>query len=507
MADSLLSILNNSLTLMHINNHHINNGTPTLSSSAVNTSSKMLSDAGNTADKNSDATLLSTETIAPSKKSEESSSQHRQSSAYLLSIGTQEQQTSLTYSTKSQHSINSNTSSYTSNSSSSLTITASSAVSEAPPLLDGARNILSFIEQRVASEHASGAALETLDTLLQQGLAGFIQGYDEARAILGEQDSLNDTVDDSISLLYQQVVDGIADLRHNYLGEAPLDKEGAVTPQETTSTITSDPVVSNTSSASNSLSILADPINSLLDHLSGPQDAKILTLLDSLEKIDNVKEYAAEYAETQQFTFNLTTADGDTVTINANRSSSSSAYSHQGEQDHIGITQESQQQQFSFAVDGDLDEGEIEAINHLMQQVMSLSEQFYNGDIGEAYQAALDMDYDSTEITSYALQLKQTESYEVAAVYDAISPNQFSPTADLHSVFETIGDYTQQVLQGILGSDGNQQSHYAQMIDAIAQQLDQQLDQQLRKETAPTDIYQFSDSIETIMDSAGLTSA
>ncbi|MFT6221890.1 MAG: hypothetical protein ACJA0C_001298 [Candidatus Endobugula sp.] len=468
---------------MYINNNHINSGTPTLSSSAVNTSSKMLNDAGNTAGKSSDNTLLSTETVAPSKKSEESSSQHRQSSAYLLSIGTQEQQTSLTYNANSQYSL-------TTSSSSTTTITASAAVREAPPLLDGARNILSFIEQRVASEHASGATLETLDTLLQQGLAGFVQGYDEARAILGEQESLNGTVDDSISLLYQQVVDGIADLRHSYLGEVPLDKEGAVTPQETTSTITSGPVVSNTPPASNSLSTLTDPISSLLDQLSGPQDAKILTLLDSLETIDNVKEYAAEYAETQQFTFNLTTADGDTVTINANRSASASAYSHQGEQKRLDMTQESQQQQFSLSVDGDLDDGEIEAINHLMQQVMSLSEQFYNGDIGEAYQAALDMDYDSTEITSYALQLKQTESYEVAAIYEEIAPSAFSPSADLHSVFEKIGDYTQQVLQEILDTDQN--SHYAQMIETISLQLDQQLDQQLE---ASSDAYRFSDSI------------
>jgi hypothetical protein len=474
---------------MHINNNHINNGTPTLSSSDVNTHSKLLS---GTADKSSDKTLLSTETVTPSKKSEESSSQHRQSSAYLLSVGTQEQQTSLTYSAKSQYSL-------TTSSSSTTTVTASAAVSEAPPLLDGARNILSFIEQRVASEHASGAALETLDTLLQQGLAGFVQGYDEARAILGEQESLNDTVDDSISLLYQQVVDGIADLRHSYLGEAPLDKEMPestdITPQETISTITSNPVVSNTPSASNSLSTLTDPISSLLDQLSGPQDAKILTLLDSLEKIDNVKEYAAEYAETQQFTFNLTTADGDTVTINANRSSSSSAYSHQGEQSRLDMTQESQQQQFSFAVDGDLDDGEIEAINHLMQQVMSLSEQFYNGDIGEAYQAALDMDYDSTEITSYALQLKQTESYEVAAIYEEIAPSAFSPSADLHSVFEKIGDYTQQVLQEILDTDNGKNSSYAQLIEAISLQLDQQLDQQLG---ASSDTYRFSDSIATM---------
>jgi hypothetical protein len=128
---------------------------------------------------------------------------------------------------------------------------------------------------------------------------------------------------------------------------------------------------------------------------------------------------------------------------------------------------------------------------------MSLSEEFYHGDVGAAYAAALDMDYDSSEITSYALQLKQTESYQVAAIYEGISPSTFSPAADLHRVLERIGDYTQQVLQEIVDTDN---SHYARMIEAISLQLDQQLDQQL---TAPTNTYGFSDSIAAIMNKLG----
>jgi hypothetical protein len=491
LADSLLSTSKNSPTLMHINNIHTNNGTTTLPS----TSAKLLSDTDNLAGKSSDKTLSSIETVAPPKQVEESS-EHRKSSAYLLNIGTQNQQTSFTYSATSQYGGTSSITNTTS--SSTTTITASAAVSAPPPLLDGARNILSFIEQRVASEHASGASPETLDTLLQQGLAGFVQGYDDARAMLGEQESLNETVDDSISLLYRQVVDGIADLRHSYLGEEKAES-AATGPQETTSTITSTPATANTPAASNSPSMLASPIESLLEQLSGPQDAKILTLLDSLEKIDNIKEYAAEYAETKQFSFTLTTADGDTITINANRSSSASAYSNQGDQNRLDMTQENQQQQFSFAVDGDLDDGEIDAINHLMQQVMSLSEQFYNGDIGDAYQAALEMDYDSTEITSYALQLKQTESYQVAAIYGEIAPSTFSPAADLHSVFEKIGDYTQQVLQEILDTDNHQNSHYAKMIEAVSLQLDQQLAQQLGQQEVSDNTHRFSDSITNMI--------
>jgi hypothetical protein len=153
----------------------------------------------------------------------------RQSSAYMVSINSDQQQTAVTYSRESQttHSVE-----------------RTSAIQEPPALLDGARNILHFIEQRVASEHAAGAPIEDLATLLEQGLSGFIQGYDEAMDILGgevgEKEMLNDTVNTSVSLLYQQVVDGIADLRHTYLGEERAETTDASTQQTTPLTLTAE---------------------------------------------------------------------------------------------------------------------------------------------------------------------------------------------------------------------------------------------------------------------------
>ena len=158
----------------------INNGTPTLST----TPTQLLSNVNS--DRNRDTSLTPEDTVIPTKKIDELNNQHRQSSAYSLTINTQDQQTALTYNAKSQYSLSSSTTN-----TSATTVTASATISEPPVLLESARNILSFIEQRLSNEHSSGADLETLDTLLQQGLAGFIQGYDEARAILGEQESFS----------------------------------------------------------------------------------------------------------------------------------------------------------------------------------------------------------------------------------------------------------------------------------------------------------------------------
>jgi len=81
---------------------------------------------------------------------------------------------------------------YRSESQSSTSIEQTTKVNNTPALLDGARNILQFIEQRVASEQADGASTDELSELIDQGLSGFLQGFDEAKNLLGDDKALND---------------------------------------------------------------------------------------------------------------------------------------------------------------------------------------------------------------------------------------------------------------------------------------------------------------------------
>ncbi|MGS2718166.1 DUF5610 domain-containing protein [Eionea flava] len=403
-------------------------------------------------------------------------SQYRSISSYAYSVNiqsqdTQNQQGSLTYS--ASHSFESY---------SSLSLEQVNKVKEAPPLLDGASNILQFIEQRVANEQAAGASSEVLSELLTQGLSGFIQGFDEAKQLLSQDSesddgSLNTAVSDSISLLYDQVVEGIANLRQAYLGEAA---ETSTTPDQVTLSNTPAEHAPNNIPKQSESNVLASPIDTLLQTMDQP-DTQLITLLDSLDEMQSVSEHVVEYSEKQQFSFSLTTAEGDEITITADRSSHLSNASYQGASNNLDIQASSSHQQFTFQVDGDLNKEEVTAINDLLTQVMSLSEQFYRGDVGAAYQSALEMNYDSSEITAYALQLTQVESYHVAAVYDANTskqnetlPNQ-SAAQDLQALFKQVGEYTQQVLESITNPDNYQQIHYAQVIEQLAQQIDQQI--------------------------------
>ena len=92
---------------------------------------------------------------------------------------------------------------------------------EAPePLLNGSKNILKFIEQRLTGEQASGATSAQLRELLDQGLSGFKQGYFEAEAILGNS---RDAVNAAVNQLHSEVMNGFEVLTEKYVTSNDAD--------------------------------------------------------------------------------------------------------------------------------------------------------------------------------------------------------------------------------------------------------------------------------------------
>ena len=86
---------------------------------------------------------------------------------------------------------------------------------EAPKaLLDGSKNILKFIDQRLATEQVSGATSEELQELLEQGLSGFKQGFSEAEAILG---NATESISAATKQLYSEVIEGFNALTKQYI--------------------------------------------------------------------------------------------------------------------------------------------------------------------------------------------------------------------------------------------------------------------------------------------------
>ena len=121
-----------------------------------------------------------------------------------------------------------------------------------------------------------------------------------------------------------------------------------------------------------------------------------------------------------------------------------------------------------FEVDGSLDEGELKAIGDLLQGVDELSQTFFDGDIAAAYEQALQLGYDKTEIAGYALELKDREySYAEQRYRAAGEINQ--PTIP-KGMFRPIGNYMESL--NSLAEVDNQQFD-GQLLEKLMERVDE----------------------------------
>ncbi|MFT6390334.1 MAG: hypothetical protein ACJAUP_003736 [Cellvibrionaceae bacterium] len=146
---------------------------------------------------------------------------------------------------------------------------------------------------------------------------------------------------------------------------------------------------------------------------------------------------------------------------------------------------------FTMDIVGELDEQERVAIDDLLNQVMSLSNEFYNGDINKAYEAAMALGYGQNEIASCAINLRQTEQLSVAAAYQDLQP---CVSPDSKEVLAFIGGFVQSVLETINILGNHAFFDYSQLLKRISEQIDQQI--------KPVLTQSFTDAIEQLVDTA-----
>lgn len=304
-----------------------------------------------------------------------------------------------------------------------------------------AGNILKFIELRLNKDVKDGASDEQLGSRIEAALKGFEQGYDEANQVLKDMNLLNDEVEADISLTQEKVLAGIEALKTQYLND------GADT---ATQPISSEKV-----------------------------DSQQLDVPDISTTRSNIGESLTNYSaiqvgEARDFSFQLETADGDIVTINA---SSLMAYQAEAGQQtnttEFGNTtsrylSESgvQSERFAFSVEGELDEGELKAINDILNSVGDLAADFYAGDVGVAFEKALNMGFDSSEISAFAFSM--THVTQVKAI-QAYSPEQEILKPNVLSELRPIGKFASELARSLAVA----KEYFAQPADLIGSMIEQ----------------------------------
>lgn len=181
---------------------------------------------------------------------------------------------------------------------------------------------------------------------------------------------------------------------------------------------------------------ILENMNLLSDSLKATIDE---TLKQTLDKVGNLAPIAKtseattstsvstaeRYQSSESFSLKVRTQDGDNVTIrfsnNESYESSLGYYNDgQGNQATSFSIDRSQDSNFQFSVSGDLDEGEIDALQNLIQDINLIADDFFDGDVQSAFDQASKFQMDKSELASMQLTLKRSEDYSAASAYQQV---------------------------------------------------------------------------------------
>lgn len=285
-------------------------------------------------------------------------------------------------------------------------------------------NILGFIERRLMLDKAEGATQAELETRLAAGLAGFEKGFAQAKEQLEALALLSPTIMADIGKTYDLVLSGIDKLKEKYLS--------TTTPAESN-------LKSNTQNTSATNSTKQSNIST---------DIAAKSIESSLSTANHL------FAQSNHFSFDLKTLDGDIVTIRANAQEINAP--------KYGYERSSS---FNLQISGELDEDELKAINDLLSQVNDLADTFFSGDMNKAFGEALNLGYNSEEIARFSLTLTHSEVQKIPDAYQ--QGNQATPLAQ-H--LKPASVFAEQLLAAI-----DNAKHFGNPIELI-QQLSRQVD-------------------------------
>lgn len=265
-----------------------------------------------------------------------------------------------------------------------------------------AEAILGFIEKHLQVKRADGATSEELSSSITAAIKGFEQGYLEAIESLGGLGSLPSKVADGIVETGRLVREGIAGLQQEFAADSPSNNEAAV---------------------------VADSVDS--SALVSPPPTVAQQKVTGFSELQTVASgYAESYRRHENVDLQLKTNDGDIVTLSFSAGQSLEVKAgFYGDQFSTlyGVQQNaSSSSNFSLSIQGELDDGELEALNELLSDVGALSSEFFEGDFQTAYAMALDFELDFSEFSQFSLDLALTTRSQIVDSYVVGEPSNYA---------------------------------------------------------------------------------
>lgn len=251
---------------------------------------------------------------------------------------------------------------------------------EPPSAEEVANRVLGFVENRLRLEQVNGASQERLSNLLSQARKGVEQGFKEAREIIRHMGLETPELNAQINESYERIQVGLTDAEQRYLGTAAQPQTGTAAPVRA----------------------------------------------------------AAQYtqARSEQVGIQVRTRDGDLVTIALNRlqagqaslslNSSGAAASSPAGGGAGGVSLQGaaiflRYENYALNIEGELDEDEIRALEDLLRQVDEVANAFFGGDLGQAFERALKIGFDSERLASFSVGMTQVSMAQQTRAYREIA--------------------------------------------------------------------------------------
>lgn len=133
---------------------------------------------------------------------------------------------------------------------------------------------------------------------------------------------------------------------------------------------------------------------------------------------------AERYSKAESFSLDVMTQEGDKVSIRfnseASQTASLGAYSD-GNSSAVSFGLErSASSSYSFSVEGDLNEDELDALTTLIQDINLIAEDFFSGDVQDAFEQAAEFEMDKSELMNLNVTMTQSASYSAVAAYEQV---------------------------------------------------------------------------------------
>ena len=294
-----------------------------------------------------------------------------------------------------------------------------------------AKNVLGFVTGYIKLAQSQGKDEEELQDLLGQARKGIDKGFGSARDELKGMSMLSEDLDKGIEKSYTLIQDELQKFEDELFG-VPSDE--AENTEESASTVDGSRQAQGLGFSSSSQASL---------EITTKDGDKVSIRFDDQEnwRLQQQNRYSASGRKAVEAYGNKSLGENpsaqrsETGALHSGKSSGASSSASSS-------IYYSRTQGFSFSVEGDLDADELKSIGSLIEQVGSLSDTFFGGDLDGALKQAKELSLDDNELVGMSLSLKQSQAAALQQRSEAAKAASATDTADESSSTAAQGEQT-----------------------------------------------------------------